>query len=78
MAKKTNINPMEDKVRITVTPPTMDDEGKAFYVSVGPYNATIKYGEEVEVPRFVASALENQKIAIAEKKKNEAKRQKNI
>ena len=51
---------------------------KAFYVSVGPYNATIKYGEEVEVPRFVASALENQKIAIAEKKKNEAKRQKNI
>lgn len=71
-----NIDPMKDKVKLTVTPPSMEQEGETLFVSVNGYTATIKYGEEIEVPRFVAAMLENQKLAIKEARKTAGKLQK--
>jgi len=67
-------DPFTDKVIVNIPPPSEEEEGAGRYVSVGNYNAVIKYGEDVEVPRFVASMLENRKLAVADKKRNEAKR----
>lgn len=67
-------DPYADKVIVNIPPPSEEDEGQGRYVSVNNYNAIIKYGEDVEVPRFVANMLENRKLAVADKKRNEAKR----
>ena len=75
-AKKTDIpvRPEDDKVIVNIAPPSEEDEGKGIYVSVNQYNAVIKYGEDVKVPRYVADMLIDRKMAIADKRKNEAKR----
>lgn len=67
-------DPYEDKVIINIPPPSEEEEGKSKYVSVNDYNAVIQYGVDVEVPRFVANMLINRRIAVADKRKNEAKR----
>lgn len=67
-------DPYEDKVIVNIPPPSEEDEGKSKYVSVNDYNATIEYGVDVEVPRFVAEMLNDRRIAVADKRKNEAKR----
>jgi hypothetical protein len=76
--EKVNVpyDPYADKVIVNIPPPSEDEEGAGRYVSVNNYNAIIKYGEDVEVPRFVASMLENRKLAVADKRKNESKRDK--
>lgn len=70
------VDPTKDRVKITVAPPSMDKEGEALYIAVNGYSASIKYGEEVEVPRFVVAVLENQKLAIKEARKSASKLQK--
>lgn len=67
-------DPYEDKVIVNIPPPSEEDEGKSKYVSVNDYNATIEYGVDVEVPRFVAEMLNDRRIAVADKRRNEAKR----
>lgn len=67
-------DPYNDKVIVNIPPPSEEDEGKSKYVSVNDYNATIEYGVDVEVPRFVAEMLNDRRIAVADKRRNEAKR----
>ena len=71
---ETPYDPYNDKVIVNIAPPSEEDEGKSKYVSVNDYNATIEYGVDVEVPRFVAEMLTDRKIAVNDKRKNEAKR----
>lgn len=71
---ETPYDPYNDKVIVNIPPPTEEDEGKSKYVSVNDYNATIEYGVDVEVPRFVAEMLNDRRIAVNDKRKNEAKR----
>lgn len=71
---ETPYDPYNDKVIVNIPPPSEEDEGKSKYVSVNDYNATIEYGVDVEVPRFVAEMLNDRRIAVADKRKNEAKR----
>ena len=72
--KEEVINPNEDKVIINIAPPTEEEEGKGTYVSVNEYNAVIKYGEDVLVPRYVADLFKYRKMALDDKKRNEEKR----
>lgn len=69
------IDPLEDRIIVNIPPPNeeaeYEDEG--LYVSVNGYNAYIKYGEDVEVPRFVKDMLDNRKLAQAEARKNARK-----
>lgn len=63
------VNPMDDRVEITLIPPNADLEGATKYISINGYTATAKYGEPMVVPRFVKAALENEKMARIEVKK---------
>lgn len=67
-------DPYEDRVIVNIPPPTEEDDGKGFPVSINEYHAIIKYGEDVKVPRFVAEAIMYRKMGIMNKRKNEAKR----
>ena len=67
------INPLDDRVIINIAPPTEEDEDKGEYVSVNEYNAYIKYGVDVEVPRFVLAVLQNRKRHIKEMKERAQK-----
>ena len=66
----------EDRVKITIIPPTQDKDGAAEYISCNSYNATAKYGEEMKAPRFVNAIIENQKMALNDLKKTLAKQSK--
>ena len=69
------IDPREDKVIVNIPPPSEDEEyeDKGVFVSVNSYNAYIKYGEDVGVPRFVKEMLINRKLCQADAKKSARK-----
>lgn len=71
--KKTTIDPREDKVKLKMIAPSEDKEGSSEYLSCNDYNASAKYGDSIEVPRFIAAGLENCQMAKNELKKNLAK-----
>lgn len=72
--KTAPLNPYDDRITINIAPPTEAEEEKGLFVSVNSYNAYIQYGVDVEVPRFVKEVLDNRKLALADKRKNEKKR----
>ena len=67
------VDPMEDRVEITILPPTQEQEGKTVFISCNSYTAKAKYGEPIVVPRFVKAMLENQQMALADLKKSREK-----
>lgn len=69
------IDPFEDKVIVNIPPPSDDEEydDQGVFVAVNGYNAYIKYGEDVEVPRFVKEMLENRKMCKSDAKKSAKK-----
>lgn len=69
------IDPYEDRVIVNIAPPSDEEEydEKGEYVAVNGYNAYIKYGEDVEVPRFVKEMLENRKMCKSDAKKSAKK-----
>lgn len=67
--KPVAVNPFEDKVEMTLIPPTLDKEGATEYISCNDYVATAKYNEPIKVPRFIQAGMENQKMALDELRK---------
>ena len=68
-----NYNPFDDKVVINIPAPSEALEGQGEFVAVNEYNAYIKYGEDVEVPRFVLDLLNDKKVAMKIVRANQKK-----
>lgn len=67
------VDPYEDKVEIKLIAPSEDKEGASEYISCNSYNATVRYGDTIKVPRFVAEGLKNCQMAKNDLKKTLAK-----